>query len=178
MLVTNSNDSSGADPDSIQLAAPLDEYRDVVRPQWIDFNGHMNAGYYLVAFDDAISPWMAFVGLDAEHRSEARVTTFSVENHITYERELREATNIGVTTQLLAYDRKRIHAMQLMYNLDEGHLAATNEVMSLHISEDTRRVTEMHDTILTRLGHIWEAHRGLPIPDQVGSLMAVPGWQS
>jgi acyl-CoA thioester hydrolase len=157
-------------------AAPLDEYRDVVRPQWIDFNGHMNAGYYMVAFDDAISPWMAFVGLHAEHRAEHRVTTFSVENHITYEREMREGTTIGVTTQLLAFDRKRIHAMQLMFNLDEGHLAATNEVMSLHISEESRRVTEVHDDVYTRLGRIWEAHRTLEVPPQVGSLMGVPGW--
>ena len=24
-----------------------------VRPEWIDYNGHMNVGYYLVAFDQA-----------------------------------------------------------------------------------------------------------------------------
>ncbi len=24
-----------------------------VLPEWIDHNGHMNAGYYMVAFDDA-----------------------------------------------------------------------------------------------------------------------------
>jgi len=35
------------------LAAPLDRYRDVVRPEWIDHNGHMNMGYYLVVFDFA-----------------------------------------------------------------------------------------------------------------------------
>src|SRR5207253_2099378 len=36
-----------------ELAAPLDAYRDVVRPEWIDHNGHMNMGYYLVVFDFA-----------------------------------------------------------------------------------------------------------------------------
>src|SRR5207244_245802 len=30
------------------LAAPLDVYRDVVRPEWMDHNGHMKVGYYLV----------------------------------------------------------------------------------------------------------------------------------
>ena len=35
----------------LDLAAPLDRHRDVVRPEWIDPNGHMNVGYYLVAFD-------------------------------------------------------------------------------------------------------------------------------
>ena len=35
------------------LAAPFDSHRDVVRPEWIDHNGHMNVGYYLVVFDFA-----------------------------------------------------------------------------------------------------------------------------
>ena len=29
------------------LQAPFDVYRDRVRPEWIDHNGHMNMGYYL-----------------------------------------------------------------------------------------------------------------------------------
>jgi acyl-CoA thioester hydrolase len=136
----------------------------------------MNAGYYMVAFDDAISPWTRFFGMTDEHRAEHEVTSFSAENHITYERELNEGTNLGVTTQLLAYDRKRIHAFQLMHNLDEGVIAATNEVMSLHISEATRRVSEMHDDVFARLGLVWEAHRHLERPAQVGRVMGVPGW--
>jgi len=165
---------SGADG---PLQAPLDVHRDVVRTEWIDFNGHLNAGYYLVAFDDAISPWSHFYGMTPEHRAAHRVTTFSAENHITYERELREGTRIGVSTQLLAFDRKRIHAFQLMNNLDEGEVAATNEVMSLHVSEDTRRVSEMHDVVFERLTRIWEAHRDLPWPAQARRKMNVKGWE-
>jgi len=33
------------------LPAPFDAYRAVVRPEWIDDNGHMNMGYYVVVFD-------------------------------------------------------------------------------------------------------------------------------
>ncbi len=159
------------------LPAPLDVYRDVVRPEWIDFNGHMNAGYYMVAFDDAISPWSRFYGMTDDHRARHRVTTFSAENHITYERELREGTRIGITTQLLAYDRKRIHAFQVMYELNSGTEAATNEVMSLHISETTRRVSEMDDVVFERLGRVWASHRSLPWPRQARRIMNVKGWE-
>jgi hypothetical protein len=31
--------------------APFDRYRGVVLPGWVDYNGHMNVAYYLVAFD-------------------------------------------------------------------------------------------------------------------------------
>ena len=35
-------------------SAPFDKHRDVVRPEWIDDNGHLNMGYYVVAFDRAL----------------------------------------------------------------------------------------------------------------------------
>ena len=162
---------------SQQIPAPLDVYRDVVRPEWIDFNGHMNAGYYMVAFDDAISPWSRFCGLTDEHRAASGVTSFSAENHITYDRELRQGTNIGVSSQLLAFDRKRIHAFQIMTNLDDGELSATNEVMSLHVSEETRRVSEMADVVYERLEAIWEVHQHLPWPSQARRIMNVKGWE-
>ena len=33
------------------IPAPFDRYRTSVRPEWIDNNGHMNMGYYVVVFD-------------------------------------------------------------------------------------------------------------------------------
>ena len=35
------------------LGAPLDVHRATVLPEWIDWNGHMNVGFYVVAFDKA-----------------------------------------------------------------------------------------------------------------------------
>src|SRR5256885_3234939 len=58
------------------LSAPLDRYRDRVRPEWIDYNGHMNMGYYLVVFDFATDEFLDWVGLDEPHRRQHRVTTF------------------------------------------------------------------------------------------------------
>ena len=38
---------------------PFDAHRGVVRPEWIDANGHLNMGYYVVAFDLATDAWLA-----------------------------------------------------------------------------------------------------------------------
>ena len=35
------------------MSQPVIEYRDVVRPEWIDSNGHLNLAYYVVVFDYA-----------------------------------------------------------------------------------------------------------------------------
>ena len=37
----------------LDLSAPLDLHRATVLPDWIDWNGHMNVGFYVVAFDKA-----------------------------------------------------------------------------------------------------------------------------
>ena len=64
-----------------------------------------------------------------------------------------------------------------MTNLDDGELSATNEVMSLHVSEETRRVAEMADVVYERLAAIWDVHRHLPWPSQARRIMKVKGWE-
>jgi acyl-CoA thioester hydrolase len=150
------------------LAAPFDGYRDVVRPEWIDHNQHMNMGYYLVVFDLATDEFLSWVGLDADHRAARAVTTFCVEAHVTYHREVRAADPLRFTTVLLGHDEKRIHYLHAMYHAADGYLAATNELMSLHVSHATRRASVMAPEILDRLAAVQRAHGALPRPPQAG----------
>jgi acyl-CoA thioester hydrolase len=144
-----------------------------VRPDWIDSNGHMNMGYYLVVFDLATDEWMRRIGLDAAHRQAREVTTFCLEAHVTYHREVREGDPLRFTTRLLAHDAKRIHYIHEMYQGDSGYLAATNELMSLHVSQKTRRGAPMAAEILERLGQMQASHDRLPRPPQVGRVMGL-----
>src|SRR5436190_18140695 len=157
----------------MRIDAPLDAYRDVVRPEWIDHNGHMNMGYYVVVFDLATDEFMRWVGLDAGHRRTRRVTTFCLEAHVTYHREVREGDPLRFTTQLLAHDPKRLHYFHAMYHAREGFLASTNELMSLHVAGDTRRSAPMAPEILARLAAIQASHDALPRPSQVGRVMGL-----
>jgi len=150
------------------LAAPLDRYRDVVRPEWIDHNQHMNVGYYLVVFDYATDEFMSWVGLDAAHRAARAITTFCLEAHVTYHREVREGDPLRFTTHLLGHDEKRLHYIHAMFHAEDGWLAATNELMSLHVSRATRRAVAMAPEILARLAAIQRAHDALPRPPQAG----------
>ena len=150
------------------IEAPFDRYRDVVSPDWVDHNRHMNMGYYLVVFDFATDGFLSWVGLDAAHRHAQQVTTFCLEAHGTYHREVGAGDPLRFTTQLLAHDAKRIHYIHAMYHAAEGYLAATNELMSLHVSEATRRGAPMAPTVLDRLARIQNAHDALPRPPQAG----------
>jgi acyl-CoA thioester hydrolase len=156
-----------------EAPAPFDAYRDVVRPEWIDHNGHMNMGYYVVVFDLATDAWFRYIGLDEQHRETRDVTTFCLEAHVTYHREVRERDPLRFTTRLLAWDAKRIHYFHEMYHADHGYLAATNELMSLHVSRRTRRGAPMAPEVLDRLSRVQAAHDRLPRPPQVGRRMGL-----
>jgi acyl-CoA thioester hydrolase len=156
-----------------EAAAPFDAYRDVVRPEWIDHNGHMNMGYYLVVFDLATDAWLCHVGLDGEHRDARDVTTFCLEAHVTYHREVRQGDPLRFTTRLLGWDAKRIHYFHEMHHALLGYLAATNELVSLHVSRRTRRGAPMAPEVLDRLARILVAHDRLPRPPQVGRRMGL-----
>jgi len=158
---------------SAGIVAPFDAYGARVRPEWIDHNGHMNMGYYLVVFDLASDEFWRWIGLDDAHRRGRRVTTFCLEAHVTYHREVREGDPLRFRTRLLAHDVKRVHFFHEMLHAAQGYLAATNEVLSLHVSLETRRGAPMAPEILERLARIQAAHAGLPRPPQVGRTMGL-----
>ena len=158
---------------ALAVPLPFDEYRAVVRPEWIDGNGHLNMAYYVLIFDYATDCWFEWLGLGQAHREAHPITTFCLEAHVTYQREVREGDPLRCTTRLLAYDAKRLHYFHEMYHATEGYLAATNELVSLHVSQLTRRATPMAPAILDRLAHVKAAHDRLPSPPQVGRVMGL-----
>lgn len=145
----------------------------IVAPEWIDQNGHMNVAYYVLAFDLAIDALWALLGITDEYIQRTRGSTFAVESHVTYQRELTEGEPYRVTMQLLAYDAKRIHHFQRLYHADRGYLAATAEWMSLHVDLDSRRVTAWPEDVLAALGELAARQQGETLPAEVGSRMQI-----
>jgi len=156
-----------------EISAPLDVYRDTVRPEWIDQNRHMNVGYYLVVFDFATDAWMAFIGLGAAHRRDRQITTFCLEAHLTFVREVAGGDPLRFTTRLLGWDAKRIHYCHEMYHATEGYLSATNELMSLHVSQETRRASPMAPEVQELLARVEKAHAALPPSPHVGRVIGL-----
>lgn len=143
-------------------------HRESVRPAWIDYNGHMNVAYYLLAFDHATDALLDHLGLDEAYRKETGGSTFAVETHITYQQEVGEGDPLIFASQLLGHDSKRLHYMHFMYHETDGFLAATSEWLSLHIDIKKRRVAEMPASIRARCAEVMAAQAGLPTPAEAG----------
>lgn len=152
----------------MSIDAPLRLYRDSVRSDWIDYNGHMNVGYYSVVFDYATDAFFDFIGLDAANREATGGTTFSMETHLTYQREVGAGAPLAFETRLLDFDAKRLHYMHHMRHAEAGFLAASCECLSLYVDLAARRATPMPERLQTRLSELLAAHRKLPPPAEAG----------
>lgn len=158
----------------MSIPAPLELWREPVRPEWIDYNGHMNVAYYTLVFDHGVDAFFDYIGLGRDYRESSTGTTMAVEQHILYKRELLEGAVARCTTQLIGFDEKRIHHYHEMYDAEGGFLAATCEFMTLHVDSAARRVSPLPRGVQMRLGDILAAHEALPRPDALGRTMKVP----
>ena len=144
-----------------------------VLPEWIDFNDHMNVAYYVLAFDVGVDKLWEELGITSEYIETTKCSTFAVECHITYQQELLRDELFTVTSQILAYDEKRIHQFQRVYHAEKKYLAATAEWMNLHVDLSTRRVTPFPPPILSALQQFTERQGVLPRPAEAGNRMQV-----
>jgi acyl-CoA thioester hydrolase len=63
--------------------------------------------------------------------------------------------------------------MHFMYHAEEGYLASTNELVSLHVDMETRRSAPMPEDVLAQLDRIAAAHGTLPRPKQAGRVISI-----
>lgn len=152
---------------------PLQLYQGEVLPEWIDYNGHMNVAYYVLAFDQSTDAFLDYLGLDEDYREREQCSVFTLETHVNYLHELHLGEPISIETQLLDYDHKRIHYFQRMYQAGKGLLAATSELIILHMAMHERRNAPLPDSTQQKLADLWLQHQQLPRPEQMGSVIGI-----
>ena len=147
----------------------------VVAPDWTDRNGHMNVVYYRKAFDQATQAMLAGIGLwDEDDRS-----TFALEDHVTYQRELHPGQPFFVTWQLLDYSDKLIHAFLRLFAVatpgatDAPALAATCEHIGIHVDMRTRRSASIPPDYRALLDEVSRRQATMPRPPEQGRVIGI-----
>ena len=144
-----------------------------VRPEWIDVNNHMNVAYYILVFDQGIDALWDRIGITSEYIADNNNSTFAVESHVTWQREIAEADPYVVTSQILAYDAKRIHQFMRLYHAEQHYLSATAEWMSLHVDLDVRRVAPWPQNILEGIAAFVAEQGDQSWPEEAGRVIRV-----
>jgi acyl-CoA thioester hydrolase len=157
----------------MSIPAPLALYRTTIRPEWIDYNQHLNDAYYAVPFSWATDAFTDYIGLDADYRQRSGHTCYTAEGHLVYLRELKLGAEVCITTQLLGYDAKRMHLFHAMYHAVEDYLAATCEWMMIHVNSASGRGAPVPVAVQDKLAEIYAAHAVLPPPPQAGRCVSL-----
>jgi carnitine 3-dehydrogenase len=145
----------------------LPRFTTVVRPEWVDYNGHMSDFLYGHVFGEAMDAIYRSVGIDEAYRKTGRMF-YTVESHVKHFGEAKVNEPLYVTTQVLALDDKRFHAFHRLYRGRDDAMIATGEQMHLHVDTVGAKAISMDPQLHAKLEPLRRAHATLPVPDEAG----------
>jgi acyl-CoA thioester hydrolase len=108
-------------------------YETAIQPGWIDYNGHVRDAYYGLIVSLATDALMDRVGLDEAYRNRSGCTLYTLEMHLNYLQEVHQSDTASVSVRIAALDHKRILAAFEISGSGKPGVAATAEVMLLHV---------------------------------------------
>ena len=152
-----------ASGDSLESGQPLRLIETQVRPEWVDYNGHMTDSRYLQVFGDATDALLRAVGVDDAYRQSGRAL-YTVETHVSHKAEALALEPLYVTTRILGLDDKRVHLSHSLYRRRDERLIATGEQLYLHVNRAAGRAAPMDAAVHAGLERIRAAHAGIPEP--------------
>lgn len=152
---------------------PLELHSEIVRPEWCDYNGHMNVAYYTLIFDHAVDAFLDFLGAGEDYAKRRHCSFFTLDARSAYLHELTAGQSVRCAVQLLDFDEKRVHFCTEMTNLAEGWTAALREAVSIHVDLTSRRAAPMPGPVIDLLKQIKEAHAVLEKPPILNRPMGI-----
>lgn len=136
--------------------------------EMIDYNGHLNIGYYGILFEEAARSMLSRFDLSRGYRERTGSAIFASEAHLVFRKEVFEGEAINVYLRLVGATDRALHAIYLMVKGSDGELAASQEILYLHVNLVTRTVVPMEDKTITTLAKLTEKQNENPLPIEVG----------
>jgi len=146
-----------------------------VLPEWIDYNGHLRDAYYGVIVSLATDALMNHVGLDAAYRARTGCTLYTLEMHLHYLHEVLRSDTVTVSVRIEGADHKRIHATFELRRGRDPTLAASTEVMLLHVLQTSDKVAAapFPPQVSTVLAELQAVSAALPVEGPVSRRMGL-----
>ncbi|MEO1194213.1 MAG: thioesterase family protein [Pseudomonadota bacterium] len=142
--------------------------------EWLDYNGHMNETYYLLAMSQGSDRFMELVGCDAAYREAGLGTLYTLETHLRYFAEVLRGEVLTVTTQLVDRDTKRLRLYSQVWRAGEGaeglaeNPAAAAEFLLLHVAGAPPRSAPFAPVLEAGLEALEGLQAGMARPEDTG----------
>lgn len=153
--------------------APVQTRPMTVPADWIDYNGHMNVGFYGVAFDRSLDQLLDLLGLGEDLVRTRAQGPYVIQTHLNFLRELRQGAQFFCRFRLLDHDHKRMHYFARMYDAADQAPCATQEGLIMNVSHDTGRSAPYPDRAMARLARMLDDHRNLPADPIIGATLGI-----
>ncbi|MEU4144324.1 thioesterase family protein [Streptomyces parvulus] len=153
----------------------LPPFHSTVRPEWVDYNGHLSEAFYVLVFGHATDALMIETGLDSGYRESTGCSLYTVESHVRYLREVPEAAHLAVRTRVVGVAARKARFVHEMYVVSEPGTepatdaapVATTELLAVHVDQGAGQAAEFPEAIRHRFTELTE-----PAPDWAGG--AIP----
>jgi acyl-CoA thioester hydrolase len=142
-----------------------------VDPAWIDYNGHLRDGYYVLIASASIDALMDDLGIDESYRRDTRCTLYTLEVHVRFLREIKGDACLCIDRYPAGFDAKRLRLLLALRSAGADEIAAVVDVMLMHVQQGADvRGAPFPAAIHGRLA-AWHA---LGVPDGILSLGSRP----
>jgi len=120
-----------------------------VRPEWVDYNGHMSDFRYLQVFGEAMDALYRRVGVDEAYRRTGRML-YTVDTQISYLAEAKVNEPLYATARVLSVDGKRIKVQHHLHRGRDDELIATGTQTHVHVDTAAGKACAMDDELYRR----------------------------
>ena len=110
--------------------------------EYTDYNGHLNVAFYVRIFDIAADVMLDSFNMGGKSAKKDKKTTFVAEMYTIYNQEVKLGEEVETHVTYVDHDKKRIHYRLSMFHKEKKYLAASNEVLSLYVDLNKRKVSE------------------------------------
>lgn len=138
-----------------------------VPEEWIDYNGHMTEWQYYKVLADAGEVLLRAIGFTEEYRLRG-YSFFNVQGQQRNLRECRKGTPLAIYSEILGFDKVRLHLYQYVVDTSRNITLATGEHMMLHADTNIRRAVPMEPYMYNAVAEAFERLKPSFQPKGVG----------
>lgn len=148
-------------------------YSGAVRPEWIDYNGHMSEAYYVLVFGFATDAVLDRIGVDETYRQRNQCSIYTLEAHIRYLAEVPEGVPLRVCSALVDSDHKRLHLHHSMLREDTGETVASTELLLMFVDTGLGRSADFPAAVGAEISRFKQRFAGRPEAGDIGRRIAL-----
>lgn len=155
------------------MQSPIRTSTQIVKPEWCDYNGHMNVAYYTLAFENAAFEAQEVIDFGERYVKEDQKSIFTTKATYSFLQEMNQDEPLYIDYWIMDYAPKLIHVLMEMYHAEKGFMAAHTEQMMVNIDMRERRsavITDDKQAILEQYKSAAQAHE---FPKGIGDAIGI-----